>query len=272
MQRALTTLIALVILALGVAPAVAQLKPETLAKRAEIEERLKNARIVDYRQLPDSQAVTEPWLLVFEDEQGRFKGLWKNVRGRYQGYLEGWQYEVAAYELDKLLGLDMVPPTVARRFQSKIGSCQFWIDGTQTGKKMQDEQVMIPPEAIERFGRRLALQEAFDNLIGNEDRILRNSLYTEDFRMILIDHSRAFRRTKRFRKNLVFPQPTAMAILPRSFIASLRTLDAEAIAAAVGEHLNEKEIDAILERRDLILEEVERRIKKKGEEAVLYGN
>ena len=41
---------------------------------------------------------------------------WKVVPpGRPSGFWESYKSEIAAYELDKLLGLDMVPPTVERK-------------------------------------------------------------------------------------------------------------------------------------------------------------
>jgi hypothetical protein len=54
------------------------------------------------------------------------KALWKDAKGRMHGSIENWYWEIAAYRLDKLLGVNMVPPTVKKRFEDKKGSCQMY--------------------------------------------------------------------------------------------------------------------------------------------------
>ena len=61
-----------------------------------------------------------------------------------------------------------------------------------------------------------------------------------------------------------------MKELPRSFIEKLNSLNFDLIRGNVGEYLTKKEINAVLLRRDLILEAVDERIKKLGEDKVLY--
>ena len=61
-----------------------------------------------------------------------------------------------------------------------------------------------------------------------------------------------------------------MKKLPRDFVERLKNLDFESIKGAVGEYLTDKEIKGVLQRRDLILVDIEERIQKIGEENVLY--
>ena len=58
--------------------------------------------------------------------------------------------------------------------------------------------------------------------------------------------------------------------LPRAFVEKIKTLDFDAIREAVGPYLKDKEIKAILIRKELILAEIDEMIKEKGEENVLY--
>jgi hypothetical protein len=58
--------------------------------------------------------------------------------------------------------------------------------------------------------------------------------------------------------------------LPRAFVEKLKALNFEAIKDVVGEYLTNKEINALLTRRDLIIDEINKRIKKLGEDKVLY--
>ena len=58
--------------------------------------------------------------------------------------------------------------------------------------------------------------------------------------------------------------------LPRWFVDKIKTLTFENIRAAVGSTLTDKEIKAILTRRDLLLREISEMVKEQGETAVLY--
>jgi hypothetical protein len=204
------------------------------------------------------------------------RALWKNPRGRMHGFIENWKWEIAAYRMDKHLGLNMVPPTVEKRFQGDRGSCQLWVEDTMTMKDKDDNKIETPPAKVPYFNRCVWLQRAFDNLIANEDRHLRQILITEDWRLLLIDHSRSFRTQNKFTTKLIYDEkhkegPRLMTALPRSFYANVKALEAGTIREVVGEYLTDKEIEAVLLRRDLIVEWIEKRIKEVGEAQVLYG-
>lgn len=254
----------------------AQFTPEELAERAKWEEFLKTAEIVGQDQpFSSREAVTEPWVLTLEKDGITKKALWKNPEGRMKGYMENWRWEIAAYRLDKHLGLNMVPPTVERRYQGNRGSCQLWIEAWISLKDKYDQNIDLPSYKVFYWNRALYLQRAFDNLIANEDRHQNQFLITEDWRMILIDHSRSFRTSKKFTKRLIYDEkykegPRLMKELPRDFVEKLKSLNAEVIKETVGEYLTDEEIEAVLTRRDLILEWVDKRIKKLGEDKVLY--
>ena len=57
-----------------------------------------------------------------------------------------YKHEVAAYELDKLLGLGMVPPTVERRIWRKWGSLQMWVNGAMTEWERKEDEEQSPPD------------------------------------------------------------------------------------------------------------------------------
>ncbi len=250
----------------------AQFTPEEITERAKWEEFLAGAEVVDQEQMVSRRAVTSPWVLTLESDQVKNRGLWKNPSGRMSGYFENWKWEIAAYRLDKLLGLNMVPPTVERRFAGDRGSCQLWIEGCISLKEKAEKNIKTPSYRIFPWNRALYLQRAFDNLIANEDRHQNQYLVTEDFRMILIDHSRSFHTSKKYTKDLIYTKKSneEMKQLPADFVAKLRALDFAQIQEAVGEYLTDKEIEAVLLRRDLILKDVEDRIAEMGEDKVLY--
>jgi hypothetical protein len=61
-----------------------------------------------------------------------------------------------------------------------------------------------------------------------------------------------------------------MSGLPRAFIDKLKALTAESLREIAGPYLDDKEIAAVLVRRDLILKEIARLIEKNGEKEVIY--
>jgi hypothetical protein len=263
------------------AGSAAQFTPEELAEREKWEEFLETAKIVNRgsgepQQLESREAVTSPWILTLEKDGVTKRALWKNPRGRMHGFVENWKWEIAAYRMDKHLGLNMVPPTVEKRFQGNRGSCQLWVEDTMTMKHKEDNDIETPPAKIYSFNNCVFLQRAFDNLIANEDRHLNQILITEDWRLLLIDHSRSFRTQKKFTTKLIYDEKhkegqRLMKALPRSFYANMKALEAGTIREVVGEYLTDKEIEAVLLRRDLIVEWVEKRIEELGEAQVLYG-
>lgn len=252
-----------------------QFTADELKQRETCEDFLRTAEVVSSEQMGGSEAVTKPWILTLEKGEVTHRGLWKNAQGRMGGYWEGWTYEIAAYLLDKHLGLGMVPPTVERRFRGERGSCQYWIDDSMSLRDRDEKRIKMPLAKNFSWNRATYLQRFFDNLIANEDRHKNNVFIAPDWRMILIDHSRSFRTSGRFVKTLLYsaknPEgPKLMSELPRAIVDKVRSLDLAGIKAVVGEYLTDAEIEAVLVRRDLILQEIDRLIKVNGEAKVLY--
>lgn len=257
-------------------PSFAQFTRGELAERASCEEFLKTAKIIHAEQpWSEAEAATSPWLLTLEQDGITKRAIWKNVSGRLKGFWENWKWEVAAYQLDKYLGLNMVPPTIEKRFQGERGSCQLFIEDCKSLKKIYKDKTPIPIYRSTDWQRALYLRRAFDNLIANDDRHQNQYLITEDFRIILIDHSRSFGTSKKYTKDLIYDEdyregPRCMEQLPRYFANRLTTLDPTKMHEVVGEYLKEKEINAVLIRRDLILDWLQDRCQKLGEDAVFY--
>ena len=256
------------------AQSFAQFKPEEIAEREKWEKFLQEAQIMDASQpLSAREAVTEPWRLKLEKDGVVKYGWWKNVEGRAKGFLDNWKWEIGAYRLDKLLELNMVPPYEEIRFRGNRGACsleaEYWIKY----REKKERNIPCPNRYLPSYNRANYLMKAWDNLIANEDRNWGDILITEDWRLILIDHSRSFRTSKKSTKTLVHKaegKKEPIKELPRAFVEKLKSLDFEMIRKAVGEYLTDKEIDAILIRRDLILQDVDRLVKKFGEDKFLY--
>jgi hypothetical protein len=138
-----------------------------------------------------------------------------------------------------------------------------------------EQGIKIPQEKLENWNRQKYLTRAFDCLIANEDRTQQNIQYIKDWRTILIDHSRSFRCSEKFRKQLVFGKNGLLAqklfrSLPWIFVENIKALNFNKIKQTVGPYLKDEEIEAVLERKKLLLEEIDEMIKEKGEANVLY--
>jgi hypothetical protein len=174
----------------------------------------------------------------------------------------------------------MVPPAVERKHNGRPGALVLWAESKYSLLEIAEKGIRIPDEAADHNEKMKYLARAWDSLIANEDRTQQNVLYTEDWRMILFDHSRAFRSTGEFVKRLMFGRhgikvstqgtPWLFRRLPRWFLDKIMALTFENIQAAVGKTLKDREIKAILTRRDLLLAEVDGMVKEQGEAAVIY--
>ncbi|MGQ9801840.1 MAG: hypothetical protein ACUVRL_09285 [Candidatus Saccharicenans sp.] len=259
-------------------PSFGQFRPEEILQRGELEDFLSTAKIVGFKDL--RKGITRPIKLNLRKGNTERSAVWKNCSGVMEGYFEGWQYEIAAYRLDKLVGLNMIPPTIERRFQGQRASLQLWIEHKYDLLEIVDNRIPLPKEGWEAVNLEKSqyLSRAFDSLIANEDRSLQNTLFTEDWRTILIDHSGSFRSDSHFTKSLIYglrplragSGPLPFKRLPRPFVEKLRSLSFESIKAAVGSYLSTREIRSVLVRRDLIVKEIEEMIGLYGEGEVLY--
>jgi len=95
----------------------AQFTPQEIAERPKWKKFLKTAEIVMFEAI--GEGVAKPTWLYLKKCDGEASGAWKSPSGIQECYLEGGQYEIAAYGLDKLLGLNMIPPAMEREFRGK---------------------------------------------------------------------------------------------------------------------------------------------------------
>jgi len=267
-----------IVLAFGPGGLAGQFRPEETARRAEMEVFLQTADIVRFE--PVGEGVTKPYRLYLKKGDVETRAFWKNPSGLMQGYWEGWQYEIAAYRLDKLLGLDMVPVAVEREFQGKKGALSLWAENKFSLLKIAEQRIPIPDDASARVEKAKWLTRAWDSLIGNEDRTQQNILYTEDWRTILIDHSRAFRSTKAFTERLMYGadgikkgddgRSLLFRRVPRGFYDKVKGLTFGSVRAAVADTLTDAEIASLLTRRDLLIREIDAQVRQQGEANVIY--
>ncbi len=186
--------------------------------------------------------------------------------GRHGGFWDSYRSEIAAYELDKLLEMDMVPPTVERRAPSSdLASVQLWVENTVWLKTLREKKQQSPD--IYGWNRQVYRQRVWDNLVANVDRNEGNLLVDPAWNLILIDHSRAFVPETPSVDRMWFPA-RVMTHIDEQFYAKLKALD----EAALQEHLGKwvaGSVKPILKRRDAIVDHFEKLIKEKGKDEVI---
>ena len=231
-----------------------------LGRHQEIEKLLETAEIIDVEDV--GTGVTKPKKVTLRNGDSTFYAAFKPIkRGRQKGYWESYQAEVAAYRLDKLLGLDMVPPTVVRRIDKKQGSLQFWVDDCQLYSEVEGETPRSPA-----WSQQLSTMKMFDVLIANEDRNAQNFLVDPKFVVVLIDHSRAF-----ITSNAMLKSKDKLPIqFDRDLVAKLKALDRETLDTHLDGLLMGGQVKAVLKRRDGLLKYLDELIQKKGEGQVLF--
>jgi hypothetical protein len=183
-----------------------------------------------------------------------------------QFFRDDARFECAAYELSKLLGLDTVPPAVERKIRGQQGTLQAWVENVTTQKALREETDIPPSGGINRWRWIMQRQNIyiFDNLIYNEDRNLGNILIEPDWKLWMIDHTRAFRRWK----ELMTPEQVQFA--ERSLWEKLQALDETEVRAKLQDFLNPAEMRGLIERTGLLVDHIQELIDDRGEKAVLF--
>ncbi len=237
---------------------------------AEMEGFLKTARILSQRDLP--VGITVPKRATLFDGSLRHDAaiqttdikqlVFESDRGTELNFRDSWQFNVAGYELAKLLQLNMVPPYVERNVLGKDASVTWWIADAMMGRDRYRKKIQPPDPA--RWNAEIYAMRIFHQLIYDTDPNLTNMLITKDWRIWMIDFSRAFRWTAKLQN------PKALFKSDRRLLERLRQLDAGTLQERLGRWLGKPEIEAILARRDLIVRHFEGEIAKRGEAAVLY--
>jgi hypothetical protein len=165
--------------------------------------------------------------------------------GVHRGFRESYKAEIAAYELDKVLKLDMVPPSVERQLEGSRGAAQLWVEGVTDFRRDTS-----PGEADRAYwGKQVVQMRMFDNLIGNRDRNQGNVLHDAAWNLILLDHSRAFGEGTDL--------PQKLSRIDEGLWARIEALAPKTLDAALGAWLDHGEIKAILDRRDRMRAEIE---------------
>jgi hypothetical protein len=223
---------------------------------SQIERLLLDGKIAKMEDVPIG--VTKPQRATLDGAPIRF--AWKPLRPGYsKGFMESYKAEIAAYKLDRMLGMNMVPPIVERRIEGQNGAAVLWVENT-TGWS-----VAKPPQGPEpMWSLQLTRMKMFDLLIANIDRNQGNLIYDTDWHLFLIDHSRAFID----KKDLKGIAP--LGRVDRKLWEKMQALTIGDLNAGLEKWVGDKEKRALLTRRDLMAKNINEMVAKRGEKFVFY--
>lgn len=239
---------------------------------AAAEQFLARAGVVDVRAL--GTGITRPMRVTLELDGVTRQAVFKSIDVRKVGietfadgtheanFQDSWQTEIAAYRVDRLIGLGLVPATIERRIEGRAGSLQWWVRSMMPEAERVEKKIAPPDRTI--WTHRMMRVRLFDELIANVDRHLNNLLVTAEFELRLVDHSRSFRLSRDLRK------PEWLRMFSRTLLQGIRTLTRENVRDAAGRYVTSAQINRLIQRRDAILALAARLVAERGEAAVLY--
>jgi hypothetical protein len=178
-------------------------------------------------------------------------------------FVDSYRYNLAAFALAELLGLEyMMPVYVERRWGGATGSVGWWVTTLMDESDRLKKKVQ-PPNPTD-WNYQMYRMRVFTALVRDTDRNLTNVLITPEWKVMMIDFSRAFR----LQPELMYNKD--LARMDRKLLARLEALERGTVKAAVGDWLTNNEIDAMMKRRELLVAHFQKLIADLGEGKVLY--
>lgn len=230
---------------------------------AELLDFLETAPVVKKKVL--SSGSTQPWKLTLERDGIRANAIFRHVdinenERSIRQFRDWYGFEVAAYEVDRLLGLGHVPPATLRQLEGVEGSIQLWVENARSETDRMDSGDEI--EDMGRFRFQKYRMEVFDILISNFDRNTGNQLIDGDGKLWFIDHTRSFRR-------LPTLDSREVKVCERPLWERLQALDPAEVKKRLSPYLDSTQLKAFEKRWTKLVERLRARIDEKGEAAVI---
>ena len=239
--------------------------------REQVENFMRTAKVVGNRSTPSG--VTRPSRLTLSDGTFKHDAVFQPIDERKHmftpsagmpemNFVDSWKYNIAAARIAELIGLaDMMPPTIEYRYDGKPGALAWWMDNLMNeGERLKKK---IGPPNPTAWNNDMYRQRVFMELVRDNDRNLTNVLISPEWRVIMIDFTRAFRLQDTIRV-------LELERADRALLAKMAELTTESVTAATKGYLTSGEVSAVMKRRDLILTHYRNLVVKLGEGKVLY--
>jgi hypothetical protein len=228
----------------------------------ELEKYLKTAEIIEVK-IDSIDGRTAPWGVMLYDGEINRQAMFKYAnRPRPTLLPDSYHYEIAAYNMSKLMEFPMVPPVVEREIKETLGSLQLFLE--ECFPLSQQQRQDIKPIDSQKFSDDLSELFVFENLVfcerDSEDIYIQES----DWKVWRVDFSEAFAPFAELKSE------SAITKCSKKLFHNLLRLETREIKTVLESNLNDEEIDALLQRKDLVIDKIKQLIEEKGEDAVLF--
>jgi hypothetical protein len=174
------------------------------------------------------------------------KTVFQSAQGTELNFKDSWKFGIAAYKMDRLLGLRMTPVSVERSYKGNSACFTWWVDDVLMLELDRHNKNVDPPDPGV-WNDQMHIVRVFDQLICNTDRNLGNLVIDKEWRMWMIDHSRAFRPGEDIR------EPKNLTRCDRALLDAMKRLTEPQLRQQLGRWLTSLEIKGLLGRRDKIV-------------------
>ena len=206
--------------------------------------------------LSDGTITHDASIQRIDESRAKFEGS----GGTELNFRDTYKFNLAGYRLGKMLGIEsMMPPYVERKFEGSSASWSWWVDDYMMDDADRMKKKAQAPDK-DLWSRQYLIMKVFDQLIYNTDRNATNILYDKDWKLWLIDCSRAFRMSTALLK------VKDLEKCDRVLLAKMKALNLEDVNRELGPWLKPMEIKGLMARRDKIVAYFE-----KAGDALLYN-
>jgi hypothetical protein len=250
---------------------VAWAADEPTMTKEQITQFLLNAKVIKSEHT--KKGITEPWRLTLSDGTITHDASFQTIdehkpsmqlaSGTELNFVDSYKYNIAAYQLAELLGLDdLVPVYVERKWHGDAGSLSWWLP-VKMDEVERHKQNLKPPDP-DAWNQQMYRVRVLDQLVYDNDPNLTNVLISENWKIWRIDFTRAFRLSKDLR------DPKDVDHCDRRLFEKLKALDGNELQEKTKHYLSKDEVKALMARRDKIVARLQELISEKGESEVLY--
>ena len=253
-------------------PCLVMAADESTPNKEQIKQFLRTAKVVDSKQ--SQKGTSHPWRLTLSDGTlthdasfqpiDEHKSMVTMASGKSEmNFVDSYKYNIAAYAVAELLGLDdMLPVYVERSWHGMSGSLSWWLP-VKMDEADRVKQKIEPPNA-DAWANQMYKIRVFDQLVYDDDPNLTNVLIGADWTIWRVDFSRAFKVKKDLRN------PGDLVRCDRQLFDKLKALDANELAEKTKHYLTKDEVKAVMARRDKIVAQFQKLSSEKGEKEVFY--
>ena len=159
---------------------------------------------------------------------------------------EDYKGEIAGYKFDRVLNLDMVPPTVEKNVDGVAVALALWVLNTRPLRRIDEGGAGRSDPA--RWNYQLHRAYAFEDLVANLD-VEHEASHSEAFTTTLAQP---------------FEIGTKLNQIDRRFFNRIKALDNRTVTRAIGDLVDARAIEALFTRRDAMVKAFEKLAAQKG--------